>query len=321
MPIEMVEKIGLNDDLSMYGLTSLDYINLITDIEENYCIEILDSDLNKTYLNTKKLIISIIEKYNQDSALQSKRKDAWNIMGDKFWKIGRITAKPDNEDIGSFLKDIRAGEQCLIVGASTMYLIKEAVNRNIKVTVADFSEVMINELKNELEDSCEYIIWDVLDNPPEILCRKFKYVLSDRLVNRFTYFEAIKMLENSMLLLDSGGELRYSIKLGYYKMDYNLIEYGKENNCLDEFYTRETNTFDFTKTIDFLNQCIMEHGNIDRKTLLKWYAGRGVESRFEKLDIEKLVSLSGGDLLETITYSSDSSSKIFVICEYKKCVE
>ena len=179
--------------------------------------------------------------------------------------------------------------------------------------VLDFSEKMISDLKEVLGDKCSYIKYDILKG--ERLDQKFDLIISDRLVNRFTYWEAVNVIKNSIAMLEENGVVKHAIKLGNYELDNRLIAYAKGNGLALDFWDEETKTIDYTKTKDFLFGCIKEHGNISKDILYKWYLGRGRESRFDHKDIVDIVNSADGKLVSDDNYEANAETRIFCISE------
>lgn len=61
--IEKVKKIGMDEDLSLYGMTSILYIKLVVMLEEEYGFVIEDSDLLIENLNSYSKIFDLLKKY------------------------------------------------------------------------------------------------------------------------------------------------------------------------------------------------------------------------------------------------------------------
>jgi hypothetical protein len=193
-----------------------------------------------------------------------------------------------------FLDGVAPGARCGIIGASTKELVEAAVERRAAVTVFDFSPVMLADLAAEVgEGTCAYVRLDALEAVPEALRGSFRFVLADRLVNRFTRQEVPTFLRNVLALLDAGGELRMTVKLGLYPMDSLLIEEGRRRGTLSRFYDDETRTIDYASAAGELAACLVPHGSIPRATLLDWYVRRGKESRLEREPVSAMILEAG----------------------------
>ncbi len=213
---------------------------------------------------------------------------AWDALGGTFWKQGRTSARPSAAEIQIFLSEIAAGERCGILGASTKELIEAAVACQLDVVVFDFSAVMLEELKTAIgEDSCTYVYLDLLDPIPAALKRSVRFAVADRLINRFSHHEIPAFFRNVLGLLAASGELRTTVKLGFYPMDLLLIEEGRRRGTLSRFYDEETCTFDYASAREELEACLVPHGSIERNVLLDWYVGRGKESRFKHKGVQQ----------------------------------
>lgn len=216
---------------------------------------------------------------------------AWDLIGSLFWESGRTTAKPSDEEIGLFLDGITAGDRCTVVGASTKDLVEALLGLGAEVTVVDFSQRMCDDLRAALpEGSCRIQRHDITRRAPLELRGTQKFVLNDRLVNRFSEAEARKGLEGMLDLLADGGQVRASIKLGLYPMDERMIANGRERGTLDSFYDAEAKVIDFAAAGDVLTDSLLPHGDIDPDLLLQWYRGRGREQRFDHEDVTALLA-------------------------------
>lgn len=215
---------------------------------------------------------------------------AWDALGGMFWKQGRKSARPSAAEIEIFLAEIASGERCGILGASTKELIEAAMARSLDVVVFDFSSMMLEELKAAIgHNSCTYVYLDVLEPIPDALRSSVRFVLADRLINRFTRDEVPVFLRNVLTLMTRNGQLRMTVKLGFYPMDYLLIEEGRRKGTLMRFYDEGTSTFDYASARHELEACVVPHGSIERNVLLDWYVGRGKESRFTHEGVQQMI--------------------------------
>jgi hypothetical protein len=246
------------------------------------------------------------------------KSDAWDLIGSQFWESGRTTAKPSGEEIGLFVRGIKAGDRCVVVGASTKGLIEELIAREAAVTVLDFSERMCSDLRDALPDgSCQVLRHDISQPAPAELRGTQRYVLHDRLVNRFDEVEARKGLEGMLDLLEEDGELRASIKLGLYPMDERMIALGRERGTLNDFYDVKAKVIDFPAADDVLTDALLPHGDIAPELLLQWYRGRGREQRFDHDDIADLIGRTtvGGrrfELLSAVDFAQAPATRLYV---------
>ncbi len=216
-----------------------------------------------------------------DKMAGNAKSEAWELIGDQFWRIGRVSARPSEAEIKLFLEGVDAGTRVTIIGASTKFLIESAIDRGAVVTVLDFSRRMCSDLRDALHGSaCDIRLCDVTRDIPNTLVAGSDLVLSDRLINRFDRSEASVACAN-MARLAGTGLVRASIKLGLYEMDERLIEHGKTEGNLDSFYDSAEKTFWFERAGPVLERALCPHGTIDRNILLEWYRRRGRETRFE----------------------------------------
>lgn len=215
---------------------------------------------------------------------------AWDLIGSLFWEAGRSTAKPSAAEIELFLAGIPAGARCAVVGASTKNLVEALIAAGARVTVLDFSERMCADLRAALPaGSCRVIRHDIVRAAPAGLRGTQAFVLSDRLVNRFSGTEARAGLAGMLDLLGDRGQIRASVKLGLYPMDERMIALGRERGCLDRFYDSRRRVIDFAAAGDVLTDALVPHGDIDPGLLLQWYRHRGREQRFDHDDLVSLV--------------------------------
>jgi hypothetical protein len=208
-----------------------------------------------------------------------------------FWELGRKTARPSPTEIAQFLDAIPAHAKIAVIGASTKELVEAAIGQDMDVWVFDFSPKMCADLRAAVSNRCVQIqCLDITAAIPEDFISQFDYVFSDRLINRFIAAEAASAFTGQLALLRVGGELRISVKLGYYPMDERMIAEGRRMGQLHTFFDEATRTIDFTAAGDILDRCMLPHGDIPRDILLNWYRGRNKESRFEDADIRALAA-------------------------------
>jgi hypothetical protein len=219
---------------------------------------------------------------------------AWDLVGAQFWESGRQTAKPSTAEIERMTDGIPAGARCVVVGASTRDLIMALLDRGATVVVLDFAERMCADLRAALPPgACQIHQHDITGAPPDQLAGCQHYVLSDRLINRFSETEARPGLLGMAGLLAVGGEVRTSVKLGLYPMDERMIELGRRSGRLAAFYDERQRVMNFAAAGEILEQALLPHGDIPAGVLLDWYRGRGTEKRFEHEDIVQLFANSG----------------------------
>lgn len=219
---------------------------------------------------------------------------AWDLVGGQFWESGRRTARPSAAEIERMARGIAAGARCVVVGASTRDLVVALLGRGAEVTVLDFAERMCADLRAALPpQACPIHQHDITSSPPGRLAGRQDYVLSDRLINRFSESEALAGLQGMAALLAVGGEVRTSVKLGLYPMDGRMIELGRRHGCLAAFYDERQRVMNFAAAGQILEEALLPHGDIPAEVLLNWYRGRGTEKRFEHEDVVELFAKSG----------------------------
>lgn len=228
--------------------------------------------------------------------IENSKASAWDLIGSLFWESGRTNARPSDEEIGLFLTDIAPGARCAVVGASTKGLVEALIAKGAEITVLDFSDCMCSDLQAALpEGACRVLRHDITRRAPRALRGTQDFVLSDRLVNRFSDTEARLGIEGMLDLLTDGGQLRASIKLGLYPMDERMIAVGRERGCVDRFYDAEAKVIDFAAAGDVLTDSLLPHGDIAPQVLVGWYRGRAREQRFDHTDVENLITATDVD--------------------------
>jgi hypothetical protein len=218
---------------------------------------------------------------------------AWDLVGGLFWESGRRTARPSIDELERMTRGIPAGARCVVVGASTRDLVVALLGRGAQVTVLDFAERMCADLRATLPPgACPIHQHDITSAPPSHLAGIHDYVLSDRLINRFSETEALPGLLGMAGLLAMGGEVRTSVKLGLYPMDERMIELGRRHGRLAAFYDERQRVMNFAAAGEILQQALLPHGDIPAEVLLDWYRRRGTEKRFEHEDVVELFANS-----------------------------
>lgn len=206
----------------------------------------------------------------------------WDAVGLEFWRRGRATAKPSAACVAWFCADLARGDRCLVVGGTTVDVIRHAAAAGLGVTVLDFSARVCREVGAVVADDVAIVHGNVL-TPPAI--GPFDRVTGDTLLNRFDGIEAARFADAVAGLLRPGGQLRMTVKLGRYPMDERLLDLGRAAGTLDEFLDVATNTIDFSRTGDLLEHALVAHGTLSREEMLTWYRMRGREKRYERSDL------------------------------------
>lgn len=214
---------------------------------------------------------------------------AWDKVGGLFWSHGRTSARPSQLELDLFTQKVAPGDKVCVVGASTRELVDALIDLKAKVTVLDFSSQMCDDLGAVVEGAEIYTV-DITESLPNRLLGQHKYVMCDRLVNRFDLAEAARGVDGMVSLLQPGGTLVASVKLGLYPMDLRMIEHAQESGTLDSFWDEKTTSIDFSSAGSSLEKGVLPHGNIDPNTLKEWYRGRGVEKRFSDREVRDLLT-------------------------------
>jgi len=216
---------------------------------------------------------------------------AWDSIGDLFWEKGRKSARPSEYELEVFINNIEPGQRVCVIGASTKELVESLVNIGAQVTVYDFSRGMCESLRAAISNPNVVIKQLDICSPLDYkLNGSQDFVLNDRLINRFNAHEALNALHNMNLLTGGIGEVRASIKLGFYPMDLRMIKLGRERGTLNDFFNQDNRTIDFSAAGNILEEALVKHGDINAEILLDWYRGRASEKRFEHDDVIDMVS-------------------------------
>lgn len=218
----------------------------------------------------------------------STKADAWDAVGLDFWRRGRKSAKPSPGDIRWFLRDVTAQHRCMIVGGTSVGLIRAALERGADVTVVDFSERVCTELRQCVTGSFTVVCADILALGDAVGPAP-THLLSDTLINRMDGGEAAAFAASSARVLPAGSILRATVYLGFYEMDRRLLRLGLQAGCTKAFWDPETATIDFARVpADLLERGLVPHGGISRSQLVAWYQRRGREKRFSEADLRRL---------------------------------
>lgn len=220
---------------------------------------------------------------------------AWDVIGASYWNAG-YRGGPTRRDIDTYLEGVEPGMHLAVVGASTVHLVAAAIDRGAHVTVLDFSPGMRAALAGELAGRrCRIVDQDITADVPEPLGRRFWLVLADRLLNRFVERELRAALRQLLRLLDDGGEVRTSVRLGLYQRDLPLIEAGQRRGVLGRFFDPSTWIIDYGAAGDLLDDALPPHGTIPRDVLLSFYRLRGPEQRLRPGDLERYLAETSDD--------------------------
>lgn len=221
------------------------------------------------------------------------KSDAWDLIGRDYWAAS-YNGGPVGQDIEAYLEGVDGTTALAIVGASTIHLIRAAVEHGALVTVLDFAERQRAALLEAARQwpggsRCAVEHYDATAPTPAKLQHRFDLVLADRLVNRFTEAEALAGVPGLLSLVAPGGRLRTTIRLGLYDRDRALLAAAQREGRTAEFFDAESMEIDYGKAGDLLDRTIPDHGNIPRATLLDFYRLRGPEKRMTESDIARYV--------------------------------
>jgi hypothetical protein len=221
------------------------------------------------------------------TSVNSAKRAAWDALGLRFWRQGRRTAKPARQTIAWFVAGLGPSDRCLVVGGTSVRLIRAVELKTGNVTVADFSGRICAELQTVVPPSVEIVECDIL-SPQLLPTGAFSVVLADTLINRFDALEAERFQAVAASLLAGEGCIRTTVKIGLYTMDRVLLELGATKAPSLRFWDEASRTMDYSRADRLLDEGLVRHGSLPRKELLVWYRNRGREKRFEMTDLEDL---------------------------------
>lgn len=223
---------------------------------------------------------------NGRGAVSATKAAAWDVLGLKFWRQGRRSAKPSPETIRWFVGDLGPSDRCLVVGGTSVGLIRAAAASGGAVTVADFSAQVCDECREAVGDGARVVQADIVD-PGTALEPGFTHLLCDTLINRFDGDESRRFAAAAVTLLAPGARLRATVKLGLYDMDRRLLGLvGGPGNA--EFWDGDSQTIDYARVGDLMDTGLVAHGSISRADLMAWYRGRGREKRYAEPDLSAM---------------------------------
>ncbi|MFU0790725.1 hypothetical protein JNUCC74_01790 [Cerasibacillus sp. JNUCC 74] len=214
---------------------------------------------------------------------------AWDSVGLNFWRLGRDTAKPSRDTLDWYMEDVTKTSSVLIVGGTTVDLIKAIEGTGARLSVVDFSSRICVELRDHISTETKVINQDVV-NDFSGWGESYDLICSDTLINRFDSNETKCFQENMYSILNNNGKMKSTVKIGMYPMDQEMIEYSRNNNMSIDFWDEENNTIDYSKAKPILEGGLLPHGKINKEDLLAWYGNRGKEKRFNEDDLRLLFS-------------------------------
>jgi hypothetical protein len=213
---------------------------------------------------------------------------AWDTIGADYYNRG-YDGGPTPADCDLYLHALRPGDTVLLAGASTVRLASAAVQRGLMLTVADFSTVMLTELERLLGGQAIYVQADVT-NPGAVIAGKFRAIIADRLLNRFTLAEMRSALTLLCGVLDHGGQLRMSYRLGLYERDRPVLDEARRRGQLAEVFDEGSYDIDYSAAREWLAGVLPPHGSIGTASLVEFYAARGREHRLRPGELDALLA-------------------------------
>jgi hypothetical protein len=228
-------------------------------------------------------------------ASSNPKAQAWEAVGLKYYSLGRRSGKPTHGTVRWFTGELGAGSRCLVVGGTSVAVVRAALRSGCDLLVVDFSERVCRELREWVPAAVPILNRDVLEPWPEVE-GSFTHVLCDALLNRFDGPEARRFERRVASLLAPGGVLRATVKLGHYPMDLRLLEIAGGSGA--PFWDERTRTIDYSRIGDLLERGYARHGGISRRDLLGWYRHRGREKRFQESDLRELFAPPAWDRVD-----------------------
>ncbi|THK33383.1 hypothetical protein EHS39_36795 [Ensifer sp. MPMI2T] len=177
------------------------------------------------------------------------------------------------------------------------------------VTVVDFSQRMCDDLDHALEGRVAVIRHDILREAPNELVGIFDYVISDRIVNRFTHDEFLYASKTLASFLAPGGCLGLGVKLGLETIDQQLMAAAKANNVqTSDFWDAGTSTIDYTAARSLLEKVDFDYGVVPREVILNWFDQRGREGRYSEADVGSVFRWRA---FKTMEFPDTPATKVF----------
>jgi len=210
---------------------------------------------------------------------------AWDALGLKYYFLGRRSGKPTRATIRWFTADLVPSSRCLVVGGTSLAVIRAAIRTGCRLEVVDFSARVCDEVRARVPDTVTIVNHDILQ--PLATDGSFTHVVCDALINRFDDDEAGRFGRQVARLLRPDGVLRATVKLGHYPMDLRLMEIAAGRAGV-AFWDEDTRTIDYGMLGDLLELGYARHGGIRREDLIGWYRNRGREKRYQESDLRQL---------------------------------
>jgi len=212
------------------------------------------------------------------------KQQAWDIVGLRWWQLGRKSAKPSLQTIRWYVQGVGPTDHCLIIGGTSVGLIRAVRRATAQVTVADFSPRICAELPMLIPSDIVIVHCDILDAPADWSAR-FTLVCADTLINRFDEEEFCRFRKQVWRILKPAGQLRTVVKVGLYAMDRKLLALAAMHHNIAAFWDNATQTIDYTKVGELLEGGLIRHGGISRRELVGWYRLRGREKRYHEEEL------------------------------------
>jgi hypothetical protein len=210
---------------------------------------------------------------------------AWDAIGLNYYFRGSRKGKPTRSTIHWFTSDLVPASRCLVIGGTSIGVIRASIATGCQIEVIDFSLRVCEELRDRVPDSVRIVRRDILQ---PLAAGPFTHVLCDALINRFDETEACSFRDQLSGLICPSGVFRTTVKLGHYAYDTRLMEIASSDGADVGLWDETTRTFDYSRLGNLLERGRLRNGGIRREELLAWYRNRGREKRYEVSDLKEL---------------------------------
>src|SRR5438067_11520864 len=91
---------------------------------------------------------------------------AWDAVGLKYYFLGRRSGKPTRASILWFVRDLTANSRCLVVGGTSVAVVRAALRPGCYLEVVDFSVRVCADLRQQLPNAVRIARRGVLKPAP-----------------------------------------------------------------------------------------------------------------------------------------------------------
>lgn len=221
--------------------------------------------------------------------MKNSKSMAWDIIGERFWNMGTPSLEERKTELDFYFEGLY--NSVAILGASSDFMISEAIKKDINISVLDFSSQLLDAIRSKYKNATN-VDTKFVDLTSRKLIKKTKYdrIIADRLVNRFSIKEAEQFFTNVLNMLNDNGELRTIIRLGMYPIDKKLLQVSEKQKTASKFWKSDQMTIDFKLAKNELNLVIESMDGVKKSDIVDWYYYRGEEQRFNMSIIKRLIT-------------------------------